>query len=135
LPSIIEALVNMSKNKSPGSDGLTTEFYCKFYDCLNHILFKIFKLTLHLSWLKLFRGTRYAYRIKFLSLSCILKPIKCNESNMIGFSCIVMPSWRAWGTTYVHCISVFIPGTITWHRQKINNKILHQYSWRRWCNG
>ena len=39
---IIEALVNMSKNKSPGSDGLTTEFYCKFYDCLNHILFKIF---------------------------------------------------------------------------------------------
>jgi hypothetical protein len=28
---------------------------------------------------------------KFLSLSCILKPIKCNESNMIGFSCIVMP--------------------------------------------
>jgi hypothetical protein len=23
--------VNMSKNKSPGSDGLTTEFYCKSY--------------------------------------------------------------------------------------------------------
>jgi hypothetical protein len=39
---ITEALVNMSKNKSPGSDGLTTECYCKFYDCLNHILFKIF---------------------------------------------------------------------------------------------
>jgi hypothetical protein len=39
---ITEALVNMSKNKSPGSDGLTTEFHSKFYDCLNHILFKIF---------------------------------------------------------------------------------------------
>ncbi len=24
---------------------------------------------------------------------------------MNGFSCIVMPVWRAWGTTYVHCIS------------------------------
>jgi hypothetical protein len=42
---IIEALVNMSKNKSPGSDGLTTEFYCKFYDCLNHILFVIWNIS------------------------------------------------------------------------------------------
>jgi hypothetical protein len=39
---IIEALTAMSKNKSPGSDGLTTEFYCTFYDSLRNILPKIF---------------------------------------------------------------------------------------------
>jgi hypothetical protein len=35
---IIEALTAMSKNKSPGSDVLTTEFYCTFYDSLRNIL-------------------------------------------------------------------------------------------------
>ena len=40
---IIEALTAaMSKNKSPGSDGLTTQFYCTFYDSLRNILPKIF---------------------------------------------------------------------------------------------
>ena len=39
---IIEALTAMSKNKRPGSDGLTTEFYCTFYDSLRNILPKIF---------------------------------------------------------------------------------------------
>ena len=36
------ALRKMSKNKSPGSDGLTTEFYCKFFDSLKGILLKLF---------------------------------------------------------------------------------------------
>ncbi|CAC5399230.1 unnamed protein product [Mytilus coruscus] len=35
---ITEALMAMSKIKSPGTDGFTTEFYCKFYDCLRNIL-------------------------------------------------------------------------------------------------
>ncbi|CAC5397723.1 unnamed protein product [Mytilus coruscus] len=39
---IAEALSSMSKNKSPGSDGLTTEFYCTFYDSLREILYKVF---------------------------------------------------------------------------------------------
>jgi hypothetical protein len=39
---IIEALTAMSKNKNPGSDGLTTEFYCTFYDSPRNILPKIF---------------------------------------------------------------------------------------------
>lgn len=60
----------------------------------------------------------------FLSLSCILKPIKCNESNMIGFSCIVMPLWRACGTTYVHCISenggpIFRVGIVPEHESSL----------------
>lgn len=36
------ALKSMAKNKSPGSDGLTVEFYCKFYDVLKDILFRLF---------------------------------------------------------------------------------------------
>ncbi|CAC5420779.1 unnamed protein product [Mytilus coruscus] len=39
---ITEALMAMSKNKSPGTDGLTTEFYCKFYDCLRNILCHVY---------------------------------------------------------------------------------------------
>lgn len=39
---IAGALKSMSKNKSPGSDGLTTEFYCKFYDILKDVLFKVY---------------------------------------------------------------------------------------------
>ena len=39
---IARALTSMSKNKSPGTDGLTTEFYCKFYDSLEDILYKVF---------------------------------------------------------------------------------------------
>lgn len=39
---IFKAMSQMSKNKSPGSDGLTVEFYCKFYDDLKEILSQLF---------------------------------------------------------------------------------------------
>lgn len=39
---LFAALHKMSKNKSPGSDGLTVEFYCKFYPVLKDILLKLF---------------------------------------------------------------------------------------------
>lgn len=40
---IKKALFEMNKNKSPGPDGLTVEFYCKFYDTLKQVLFDVFK--------------------------------------------------------------------------------------------
>ncbi|CAC5376876.1 unnamed protein product [Mytilus coruscus] len=40
---ITEALMAMPKNKSAGTDGLTTEFYYKFYDCLRNILCNEYK--------------------------------------------------------------------------------------------
>lgn len=39
---IINAINQMSKNKSPGSDGLTVEFYCQFYNDLRNVLMKLF---------------------------------------------------------------------------------------------
>lgn len=40
---IFEALSGMSKNKTPGSDGLTTEFYLHFWDIFCDIFLNIFK--------------------------------------------------------------------------------------------
>ena len=37
------AITNMAKNKSPGPDGLTVEWHCKFYDCMYDILLHIFQ--------------------------------------------------------------------------------------------
>jgi len=37
------ALTSMAKNKSPGSDGLTVEFYLHFWQLLKDILFKVYK--------------------------------------------------------------------------------------------
>lgn len=39
---IFTALKTMSRNKSPGSDGLTMEFYVKFFDVFNDIFFRLF---------------------------------------------------------------------------------------------
>ena len=39
---IAKAIGQMSKNKSPGSDGLTVEFYCCFYNELRDVLYKLF---------------------------------------------------------------------------------------------
>jgi len=41
LPEITTALGNMSKNKSPGPDGLSVEFYSKFWDLLGPILLEV----------------------------------------------------------------------------------------------
>lgn len=43
LDEITEALTSMAKNKSPGSDGITVEFYQHFWHLLKNILFKLFK--------------------------------------------------------------------------------------------
>jgi exonuclease III len=37
------AVNSMAKNKSPGQDGLTVEFYCVFYDVLENILLKLYQ--------------------------------------------------------------------------------------------
>ncbi|CAG2243758.1 unnamed protein product [Mytilus edulis] len=37
------ALQKMARNKSPGSDGLTVEFYCTFFSSLKDILLKLFE--------------------------------------------------------------------------------------------
>ena len=42
IDEIYFALSKMSKNKSPGSDGLTTEFYCKCFNSLKDILLKLY---------------------------------------------------------------------------------------------
>ncbi|VDI83660.1 Hypothetical predicted protein [Mytilus galloprovincialis] len=42
LQEIEFSLKKMSKNKSPGSDGLTVEFYCTFFSSLKDILLKAF---------------------------------------------------------------------------------------------
>lgn len=42
LDEISQALFKMAKNKSPGSDGLTTEFYCKFFSSLQDVLLKLY---------------------------------------------------------------------------------------------
>lgn len=34
----------MSKNKSPGSDKLTVEFYCQFYNDLRDVLMNLFNI-------------------------------------------------------------------------------------------
>ncbi|CAC5395162.1 unnamed protein product [Mytilus coruscus] len=39
---LCKAINQLSKNKSPGSDGLTVEFYCKFYSELKYVLLKLF---------------------------------------------------------------------------------------------
>ncbi|CAG2242715.1 unnamed protein product [Mytilus edulis] len=41
---IFKAINQMSKNKSPGSDGLTVEFYCQFYNELRNVLFDLFNV-------------------------------------------------------------------------------------------
>ena len=41
LPEITTALGNMSKNKSPGPDGLSVEFYSKFWNLLGPILLEV----------------------------------------------------------------------------------------------
>ena len=41
------ALKAMSHNKSPGPDGLTAEFYIKFWDRLGSILVEVFNQCLH----------------------------------------------------------------------------------------
>ncbi|CAC5367732.1 unnamed protein product [Mytilus coruscus] len=41
---ICKAINQMSKNKSPGSDGLTVEFYCQFYNELRNVLFDLFNV-------------------------------------------------------------------------------------------
>ncbi|CAC5423428.1 unnamed protein product [Mytilus coruscus] len=41
---IYKAINQMSKNKSPGSDGLTVEFYCQFYNELRNVLFDLFNV-------------------------------------------------------------------------------------------
>lgn len=43
LQEIEFSLKKMSKNKSPGSDGLTVEFYCTFFSSLKDILLKLFQ--------------------------------------------------------------------------------------------
>lgn len=43
ISEIQEALTAMAKKKSPGSDGLTVEFYVHFWQLLNDILFKLYK--------------------------------------------------------------------------------------------
>lgn len=40
---IYEALNSMTRNKSPGSDGLTSEFYLAMWDSLGELLVKLFK--------------------------------------------------------------------------------------------
>lgn len=40
---IVKALNEMNKNKSPGCDGLTVSFYCKFFHLFGEIFHKIFK--------------------------------------------------------------------------------------------
>ena len=42
---ILTALKNMEKNKSPGSDGLSSSFYLKFFDIFGDILEKIINLA------------------------------------------------------------------------------------------
>ncbi|CAC5423410.1 unnamed protein product [Mytilus coruscus] len=39
---LCKAINQLSKNKNPGSDGLTVEFYCKFYSELKYVLLKLF---------------------------------------------------------------------------------------------
>ena len=42
IDEIEKALYKMSKNKSPGSDGLTVEFYCRFFKDLKFVFLKVF---------------------------------------------------------------------------------------------
>ena len=42
LPEISAALRSMCRNKSPGPDGLSVEFYCKFWDLIGPILLDVF---------------------------------------------------------------------------------------------
>lgn len=42
LQEIKQSLFTMAKSKSPGPDGLTVEFYCKFFNKLGHVLLKLF---------------------------------------------------------------------------------------------
>lgn len=42
LPEITNAVKKMSKNKSPGPDGLTAEFYCYFWDSIGPVLVDVF---------------------------------------------------------------------------------------------
>lgn len=44
LHEIKSSLFGMSKNKSPGPDGLTVEFFCKFFHLFGEIFLKIFKV-------------------------------------------------------------------------------------------
>ena len=44
LPEITTALGNMSRNKSPGPDGLSVEFYSKFWNLLGPILLEVINL-------------------------------------------------------------------------------------------
>ncbi|CAG2207261.1 unnamed protein product [Mytilus edulis] len=44
LEEIFKSLHEMNKNKSPGSDGLTVSFYCKFFHLFGEIFHKIFKV-------------------------------------------------------------------------------------------
>lgn len=43
IQEITDALCNMSKNKSPGSDGLTVEFYIELWDIFSTLFSKLFK--------------------------------------------------------------------------------------------
>ena len=47
LAEATNALKLMSRNKSPGLDGLTAEFYTKFWDLLGPMLIRVFNTCLH----------------------------------------------------------------------------------------
>ena len=61
---ILEALKSMEKDKSPGSDGLSSSLYIKFFDIFGDILTQIINLAFNENSLS------YSQKLSYITLIC-----------------------------------------------------------------